>query len=472
MLNLNLNNRETLLKFDNQLPVYNWYYPFPSDEDEVVDTHRSLLSLKTTKESRGRRALYFHIPFCDTLCTFCPFYRLTNYTHQERIDQYLDALIAEMKWKSQYPGVGQVPVDIISVGGGTPSILTPEQINRFGAALREHFDLSMLKEFTFELEVKSVTPEKLQAMKSIGVNRVSFGVQTFHPTYREIFNITSTHEQVRQVAQWATATFDYVNIDIIFGLAGQSMDDLIMEAEAAIALGTTTVDFYPLNYMSASLKMHRNFKEHGLEPLSPATKIGYRMFLDEYMRAKGYIPINGYSYTRDHKERTGRVLIDRDPVFQYHDVLYGYSTDEVIGFGASAVTQAGDFNTFNPNSLDEYIDELQQEGALLSALTLGNKDCPEKGIVYFPYRGVLEKDRIDWARVPAETMQALEEAVQKGLVVDSGDLYTLSQAGWLFYVNLVYFLTPKTGQRWLSERIEKRIEEGRDPDAVQLYELA
>lgn len=471
MLNLNLNDRDTLLKFDQQLPVYNWYYPFPSDDDEAVDTHQALLTLKTVKEHRGRRALYFHVPFCDTLCTFCPFYRLTNYTYLERVDHYVDALIAEMKWKSQYPGVGKVPVDMIAVGGGTPSVLTVDQIRRFGAALREHFDLSELKEFTFELEVKSVTPEKLQAMKEIGVNRASFGVQTFHPVYREIFNITSTPEQVRQVAKWATETFAYVNIDIIFGLAGQSLDDLMAEADAAIALGTTTVDFYPLNYMSASLKMHRQFKERGLEPLSPATKIGYRMFLDEYMRAKGYIPINGYSYTRDRKERTGRVLLDRDPVFQYHDVLYGYSTDEVIGFGASAVTQAGDFNTFNPSSLDAYIDELQREGSLLSALTLGNKDCPEKGIVYFPYRGVLEKDRIEWERVPDETRQRLAEAVQKGLVADSGDRYTLTQAGWLFYVNLVYFLTPTAGQQWLNERIEKRIEEGRDPDAVQLYEL-
>ncbi|MBL0388416.1 coproporphyrinogen III oxidase family protein [Tumebacillus sp. ITR2] len=467
MLNLHLNARHTLLKFDQQLPVYNWYYPFPSVEDDVVDTDEALQSIPVRKD--GHRALYFHIPFCDTLCTFCPFYRSTHYTYHEFIDQYLEALFLEMKWKSKYPGVGKVPVDIIAVGGGTPSVLSAEQILRFGSKLREHFDLSELKEFTFELEVKSVTLEKLQAMKSIGVNRVSYGIQTFNETYREVFNITSTLEQVRQVSEWATSLFEYVNVDLIFGMAGQSLDDLLAEADAAIALGTTTIDFYPLNYMSASLKMHRSFKEKGLEMLSPSTKTSYRMFLDEYMRAQGYHPINGYSYTRPKQLPTERTVLIREPIFLYHDMLYGYQGDEVIGFGSSAISQVHNYTMVNPNSMEGYIKAMQTES--LDVTTIENLNCPEKGIVYFPYRGVLDKKRIDWERVPQETIQALQEAVDQGLVLDEGTQYTLSPSGWLFYVNLVYFLTPEKGKQWLSQRIEMRIEEGRSADEVKLYQI-
>ena len=170
---------------------------------------------------------------------------------------------------------------------------------------------------------------------------------------------------------------------MIFGLAGQSLDDLLEEADQAIALRTTTIDFYPLNYMSASLKMHRLFKENRLQPLSPTTKISHRMFLDEYMRAKGYVPINGYSYTLDRKLRSERVLIDRDPIFRYHDLLYGYETDEVIGFGASAVTQTLNFSSYNSNTLKTYMDETYLDPQQLSPLTLGNKACPEKGSYIF-----------------------------------------------------------------------------------------
>lgn len=468
MLNLRLNPRNTLLKFDKQLPVYNWYYPFPYEDIPVVDTREALEVIPHT--NKGRRALYFHIPFCDTLCTFCPFYKSSHATYHEYVDQYLDAMFTEMAAKAQYPGIGGIPVDIIAVGGGTPSVLSAEQILRFGEHLHRHFDVSNLKEFTFELEVKSVTPQKLQAMKDIGATRVSFGVQTFHPQYREIFNLTSTIEQIRNVAEWSMQTFNYANIDIIYGMAGQTLDDLLLEADTAISLNTTTIDFYPLNYMSASVKMHRSFKEKELQHLSPSTRTSYRIFLDEYMQAQGYHAISGYSYSRLHQPEQKREVIVRDPVFQYHDLLYGYQEDEVISFGSSAISQVHAFTIINPSSLRGYIKEMK-EPSHIPGTTFENLDCPEKGIVYFPYRGVLEKKRIDWSRIPQETMQALQTAIDHNLVIDAGEQFTLSYAGWLFYVNLTYFLTPQKGQQWLSDRIQTRIEQGRDPDQLDIYSL-
>lgn len=467
MLDLHLNSRDTLLKFDQQLPVYNFYYPFPEEENEIFDSEKVLEQLP--KRKQGQRALYFHIPFCDTLCTFCPFYRSVSYTYHEYIEKYLEALFLEMAWKSGFSGIGKVPVDVIAVGGGTPSVLSVGQIYRFGEKLHQFFDLGDLKEFTFELEVKSVTQEKLKALKEIGVNRVSFGVQAFNEKFRKIFNLTSTIEQVHQVAQWTTETFDYVNVDLIYGIAGQSLDELLEEADAAMALETTTIDFYPLNNMSASLKMHRSIKEEGLSPLSPATKISYRIFLDEYMRAKGYHPINGYSYTLLKSKPVERQVIIREPVFLYHDLLYGYEEDEVIGFGSSAISQLKGFTMYNLNSLNRYIKTITEEG-IPPITIMENKECPEKGIVYFPYRGVLDKKRIAWDQIPRESLHSFNNALNNGLILDLGDQYTLTAAGWLSYVNLVYYLMPKQGQKWLSDRINYRIREGRDPDKVSIYQ--
>ena len=116
MLDLHLNSRDTLLKFDQQLPVYNFYYPFPEEENEIFDSEKVLEQLP--KRKQGQRALFFHIPFCDTLCTFCPFYRSVSYTYHEYIEKYLEALFLEMAWKSGFSGIGKVPVDVIAVGRG------------------------------------------------------------------------------------------------------------------------------------------------------------------------------------------------------------------------------------------------------------------------------------------------------------------------------------------------------------------
>lgn len=466
MFDLKINEHDTLLKFDRQLPVYNWYYPFLTADSPKVSAHDALVRLENVPGGR-RRALYFHVPFCDTICTFCPFYRVANHSETDTVERYVNALLKEIELKSQYPAVGQVPVEVIFIGGGTPSVMTADQIKRLGDAIHRHFDLSQIKEFTFELEVKSVTREKLEAMKSIGVNRISFGIQTFNPKYREIFNITSTVEQVRQVAEWGKEIIGYVNVDMIYGMAGQTVEELIEDAEHAMALGTKTVDFYPLNNMAASMKMHREMNKQELKPLSMMTKVGYRMFLDEYMRARGYVPNNGYGYTKKPDTLTERVAIHPDPVFMYHDVAYGYEEDEVVAFGAGGSSQARGILMRNPPSLDNYFETLLIKGEL-PTVAYEIESCPEKGIVNFPYRGELEKDRIDWARVPDEVKQRFDELLAAGLAEDRGDRYVLTQSGWLFYVNMIYYLMPEHGRAGISEYIETRVEDGREPDQTEL----
>lgn len=463
MFDLKLNPHHSLLKFDHLLPVFNWYYPFPYEADEAVDP--ALMLSQVRASDARRRALYFHMPFCDTICTFCPFYRAGYQHHSSQVERYLDAMAREIAWKASYAGIGGSPVDVIAVGGGTPSVLSEDQILNFGALLRTYFDLSRLKEFTFEVEVKSVTPAKIAAMQAIGVNRISFGAQTFDPRYRDLFNLTATVDQVRQVSAWLTEAFPYVNADIIYGMPGQSLDELLSDTEMALQLGTTTVDFYLLNNMAASVKLHRSARDAGLQSLPATTRIAYRLFLDEYLRSRGYAPINGYSYARD--PGPSRQLLLSTPTFLYHDIVYGYADEEVIGFGSGSFTYLRGVKSYNLPERERYTAAFL-EGGEAPVVAFRGGDCPEKGLVYFPYRGSLLKDRIDWDRIPRETAEACRQACDAGLMEDDGGRYVLSKAGWLFYVNLMYFLMPENGRQWLSTRIDQRIKEGREPDVTRL----
>lgn len=465
---MNLNPRETLLKFDSQLPIYNWYYPFPKSGQTPEDVDGAL---KQVKAADGRRALYFHIPFCDTICTFCPFHRSAAQNKHELIDRYVDAMVREIELKSAYEGIGQPPVHVISFGGGTPSVLNIDQIKRIGAAIHKHFNLSQLKEWTFELEVKSVTREKLEVLKELGVNRISFGVQTLNEKYRKLFNLTSTIEQVEQVSKWTTELFGYVNIDIIYGMSGQTLDELIQDVEDAMKLNTTTIDLYPINNMSASLAMHQMAAKKGYEPVSHATKASYRMFMDEYMRARGYVPVTGFTYAKARPDLNERVVYDDqfDP-FNYHEIVLGYDEDQLIAFGASAFSQASGVNLYNAADTAQYIEALLEKDTIPAAAFTG-LSCPEKGIIYFPFRGTLDKKRIKWDLVPQEIRDKFDQALQAGLFVEHEDHYKISQSGWLFYVNLIYFLMPEDAQKYLTTFIETKVEEGREADLTQLYQL-
>ncbi len=453
-ISMKLSEWPTLLKFDSQLPIYNWLYPFDKEENRVKDP---LSVFSRVKQDSGRRAIYVHVPFCDTICSFCPFVR-GEYESEDEVDRYVRALLKEFEIKHQYEGIRSTPVDTIYFGGGTPSVLKAEHFYQIGEALHTYFDLSQLKEFTIECEVKSVTLEKLKAWQDIGVNRTSFGVQTFSPFYRQLFNMTATVERIREVSAWVNERF-FTNVDMIYGMAGQSLDDFLNDVDQVNELGMSTVDFYLLNNVVSQLRLHRGFETHGLQPLSANTKLSYRMFLNEYMRAQGYIPNSSYSFTKNTSAPASgaeRVIVQREPSFLYHKLAYGFANDFVDGYGAGSHSQMGEHLIMNIGNREQYMARLLNQSQQAWFTAFEGLDVGSKGVIHFPYVGTLEKARIKWEDVHPQTREAFEESLKQGMATDRGDYYELTDTGWLFAVNYMYYLMPPEDQDILSDFIHRQ----------------
>lgn len=459
VFDLKLVSQDGLFPFNRQLPIFNWYYPF--DLHPSYELNPVLPFLDFERQQTQRCAAYLHVPFCDTICSFCPFTR-GKYERDQDIQSYVEALVSEIEIKRSL--IGRAAVDVVFVGGGTPSVLSPVQIELLGHALHTHFDTQKLVEFTFELEVKSVTREKLEAMRRIGVNRISFGAQTFSTKHRELFSLDATLGQIRETARMANEMFPYTNIDMIYGMAGQSPEDLSRDINEVLSLKSTTIDFYPLNNLAAQVRMHRRAHDSGLQHLPASQRTEYRRIIDQELRSQGYCRINGYSYTQ--AEGSNRAPIQHHRKFQYHDIIYGYHDDAMLGYGSSALTQLPGYNVYNHPDRSEYISRVT--AGTLPWEAHGAGDCAEKGVVTFPYRGLLDKSRIPWNRVPSETLAALDDAVQAGLIVDANENYEITDRGWLFYVDLMYYLMPTEGKRWISNKIESQIQRGRECEQTDL----
>ena len=457
MFDLRLLPGEPLVKFNRQLPVFNWVYPLSRESDLIED--RSLPYRNWTERAARRRAVYIHIPFCQTICTFCPFQR-ERYKGPAELNEYVEALLREFVLKNQY--IGRPRVEAIFIDGGTPSLLTPEQFRMIGDAINKYLDTVPQFEFSVECEVKSVTPDKLQAMREIGVNRVSFGVQTLLPEYRAPFSLDASKEQITRAAGLINETFPYTNVDLMYGFAGQGFEQVMHDLNDIVRLQTTTIDAYPINNLSIHRSLHRAFAQSRLGLLPATNRQSYRIGINQYLRDRGYVAINGYSYAKagDSSCRTGSVL-QHSPKFLYHDMLYGYEDDEIIGYGSSASSRIANSNLFNFSNRRAYVKEILTEKSL-PHMACAPTPAEERGIVTFPYRRVLEKERITWEAVPSETLTALHDAVTAGLIHDSVDKYEVSELGWLFYVNLMYFLMPEVGKRWISDNIDIQQRQGRN----------
>jgi len=185
--------------------------------------------------------LYVHVPFCSSRCSYCDF--ATGLYQRELAEAYVSALVAEIK-SSHYQGEH---ADTIYFGGGTPSLLTPAQLDRILATLHDHFAIDPASEITLEINPGSVNEEKLRDVRSVGINRASFGAQTFDD--RELAKLGRSHssaDTLKTFADLRRAGFDNVSFDLIAGLPGQTLDGWQRNVKQALDLRPEHLSFYLL----------------------------------------------------------------------------------------------------------------------------------------------------------------------------------------------------------------------------------
>ncbi|MDQ0058394.1 radical SAM family heme chaperone HemW [Paenibacillus harenae] len=230
------------------------------------------------------RALYIHIPFCTNKCHYCDF---TSYVLKgQPVDQYLTALEQEMQRTAELLPPEQI--DTVFVGGGTPTVLTPPQMKVFLDSVKAHFPLSPNVEFTMEANPGTTDIEKLQAMREGGVNRISFGVQSFDNGLLErIGRIHNVDDVYRSLENARKVGFTNMSIDLMFGLPGQTLEHLAGSVESALALDLPHYSIYSLKVEENTL-FHKLYERNEL-PL-PTEDEEFNMFirLMEMLKAGGY----------------------------------------------------------------------------------------------------------------------------------------------------------------------------------------
>ncbi len=204
-------------------------------------------------EGLGTRpfGFYVHVPFCTVRCGYCDF---NTYTASELGDvpgasrsTYADAAVAEIRFARQVLGDADVPVQTVFFGGGTPTLLPPDDLTRIVAAIDEEFGLAAGAEVTTESNPDSVSAADLARLRDGGVTRVSFGMQSAVDHVLRVLDRTHDPRRVPQVVSWAReAGFDQVSLDLIYGTPGESLADWSTTLDAALGCEPDHVSAYAL----------------------------------------------------------------------------------------------------------------------------------------------------------------------------------------------------------------------------------
>ncbi len=287
-------------------------------------------------------SLYLHIPFCDVCCTYCAFNIYTK--AQALIPAYVAAMCHELEWLGQSTAE---PIETVYFGGGTPSLLAPEQVARIMQTCRRAFAIAPTAEITLEANPESIDTGYLEQLRNIGVNRLSIGMQSAQADELRLFARQHDADAVPHAVQAArSAGFDNVSLDLIYGAPHQTLDSWRASAEAALALTPDHLSLYAL-ILEPGTALVRSI-ERGWLPV-PDDDLAADMYelADELVSAAGLA-----QYEISTWARPGAMC--QHNLHYWHNLPY-------LGVGAGAHGYAGGLRYEVVRSLQRYIDVASQQ---------------------------------------------------------------------------------------------------------------
>jgi oxygen-independent coproporphyrinogen-3 oxidase len=363
--------------------------------------------------------LYVHVPFCSAICNYCNFNRgLFDGPLKQR---YVDAVIAEIERAGGAGGAGE-PADTIYFGGGTPSLVEAEEIARIVAACENRFDVARDREVTLEANPETVTETRLRAFRDAGVNRISFGVQSFREDELRRLSRLHTADRARQAfAEARSAGFANVSLDLMMWLPEQSVAQWLESIDAAIALEPEHLSLYLLEvYPNAPLKEDMARARWSQAPDDDAAAM--------YLEAMDRLEAAGLTqYEISNVARRGRR--------SRHNLKY-WTDGEWFGFGCGAHSTRSGVRWKNVASTEDYVDRIQK-GHPTSVDE--RRMTPDESLGDALFTGLRLVDGIDldavgrrynvdvWARFGRE----LEPFVDEGCLLHEGSRLRLTRRGML-----------------------------------------
>jgi oxygen-independent coproporphyrinogen-3 oxidase len=347
---------DLIRRMDRNGPRYT-SYPTADRFVEAFDaeTYRSWAARRNIGGIRRALSLYVHLPFCSTICFYCACNKVVT-RDRGKGDKYLDYLFREIDMQGPLFRDDRL-VDQMHWGGGTPTFFTMPQLESLWERLRRHFSMAKDGEYSIEVDPRSVDAAGMHALRAMGFNRVSLGVQDFDPVVQRAVNRIQSEAQTLEVLAAArTAGFASVNVDLIYGLPKQTAASFDRTLDKVIVAQPDRIAIYNYAHLPLRFKPQRRIAEADLP--QPEIKLRLLGMAVRRLGEAGYVYIG-----MDHFARPGDALAVAQRNGHLHRNFQGYSTHadcDLIGLGVSAIGAIGPTYSQNHRDLDSYYDSIDR----------------------------------------------------------------------------------------------------------------
>lgn len=307
--------------------------------------------------------IYIHIPFCKSKCYYCDFVSFCD--KDDYIDSYFNALIKEIKLKKNI--LRDKEVDTIYIGGGTPSVVDDRYIEKLLDYIKNNFNIKKDAEITIEVNPQTIDQNKAKAYKAYGINRVSVGLQAVQDNLlKKIGRIHSFSDFKKTYDILKKIGFDNINVDLMFSLPSQSIDDLIKSVEYVTDLDITHISLYSM-ILEEGTKLYEVYQKNNMTPDDELDRKMYYI-AREILEKKGF-----YQYEISNFAKKGFMSKHNYNCWNY---------EEFIGFGLNAGSFYNDIILKNTSDLELYINNLKENKSVVEETNeLSNREKIENYIM-------------------------------------------------------------------------------------------
>ena len=402
------------------------FFPFLSAEyDTAEDGVREFLNSLDRDNTRPAETLvYIHVPFCETICAFCGFYRkpIQGFCQDETrpmLERFVENLLLELSMWGRIRAISSSNISAVYIGGGSPSLLPADLVRRLLAGICDALPFSPGSELSFEGEVRSLNdPELIESLIEHHVTRISFGVQALHPTVRKLSGLVAPLELVFTCAETLRRFGCRVNIDMMYGLPGQTLDIFQNDLETAVVhLGAGHIDLYEtIHYPNSAL--FTNWREYqGLMPSEETCRSMIRHAVS-YLRSKGYRQITSDDFVLPGSEYAMKQLTFGG----------GNNSSHILAIGPTSVGYLSG-TSYRNHVLESYIDGPLEHPPIQRIRRASIDDLARRPFVFFPKLLKVSRHGLPFP-VPEDVILAISRQIDNGLVAPNGpDGWAITDSG-------------------------------------------
>lgn len=435
---------EQIRKYNVPGPRYTSYPPAVHFNPEL-STEKVLENLRENNRTSRDISLYFHIPFCQSLCWYCGCNTFIT-RNQGQSETYLRYLRKEMAIISRLTN-SRRKVTQIHLGGGTPTFLTPAEMLELGEMIRSHFSVSDDVESGVEVDPRRLTREHIEAMRAAGHNRLSIGVQDIDPQVQQAINRIQPFELTWQTVEWARAAgFQSISIDLIYGLPHQTVSSFAITLDRILTLQPDRLALFSYAHVPWIKPAQKLLKPETMP--SAETKFAIFKLAVERLTSQGYAYIG-----MDHFARRGDELEIAQREGKLQRNFQGYSTRagaDIHAFGMTSISQTPEMYWQNEKLLKRYYDRLDAgELPVACGYTLTPDDRLRRDTIMrlmcdmkLDYPAMSRTLGVDFSSYFAREIAGLANLEQDGLIERDHNGMHVTQSGRLLIRNIAMCFDP------------------------------